>query len=327
MSRPNRHGFTLVELLVVVVIISMLMALLVPSIAAARRRVRQTECLNNLKELGEGVLQYANDVGHFPGYANPSISEKYETKKNKTYVLHYSWVVAIFPYTGHEDVWQGWRRVEVWDDILKIMRFPRPTIGVTICPEDPQKTAKSKGDAAGDGAAGLSYVANVRYFGDRLLANPPETIGLSDVAAPANTIMLSERTTPIDNPTPTPPTGFGPPDGIITTPALNPPGTDFNPPQTWAPWQPVEKGSVPSPQDMLNLKWSVCFNVTWRNPDNTLYDPDPTISALLDAWVTPETLVTSFLSSTHNGGVNAIFFDGHGELINLDRKSRELAGQ
>src|SRR5688572_24308861 len=55
------RGFTLIELLVVIAIIAILAAILFPVFAQARAKARQTACLNNLKQLGLGVMLYAQD--------------------------------------------------------------------------------------------------------------------------------------------------------------------------------------------------------------------------------------------------------------------------
>ena len=52
-------GFTLVELLVVISIIGLLMALLTPAIQAARESSRRTQCANNLRQFGVGLLARA----------------------------------------------------------------------------------------------------------------------------------------------------------------------------------------------------------------------------------------------------------------------------
>ena len=60
-SRPRTVGFTLIELLVVVAVIATLAALLFPVLSSARGRARQAQCASNLKQIGMGLLNYAQD--------------------------------------------------------------------------------------------------------------------------------------------------------------------------------------------------------------------------------------------------------------------------
>ncbi|HEX2951023.1 MAG TPA: prepilin-type N-terminal cleavage/methylation domain-containing protein [Armatimonadota bacterium] len=61
MSPKTQNGFTLIELLVVIAIIAILAAILFPVFAKAREKARQTQCINNCKQIGMAIALYAQE--------------------------------------------------------------------------------------------------------------------------------------------------------------------------------------------------------------------------------------------------------------------------
>ena len=70
-QRPPEFGFTLIGLVTVVVLLFLLAGTFLPVLRNAKKRADQVRCLNNLKQVGFGVLQYLpdnNDI--FPACAS-----------------------------------------------------------------------------------------------------------------------------------------------------------------------------------------------------------------------------------------------------------------
>src|SRR5439155_25134125 len=93
MPRARRPAFTLIELLVVIAIIAILAAILFPVFAMARERARMSACLSNMRQIGSGLMMYAQDWDETFPYT-------FFSDKEPIYV----WKNAVRPYLKSIDV-------------------------------------------------------------------------------------------------------------------------------------------------------------------------------------------------------------------------------
>ena len=66
MKKNKQAAFTLVELLVVAAIVGILAALLMTSLTRAKRRAQQTQCANNVRQLGLAIQEFRTANHTYP---------------------------------------------------------------------------------------------------------------------------------------------------------------------------------------------------------------------------------------------------------------------
>lgn len=89
-------GFTLTEVLVVLAIIGALIALLIPAVMHALEAARQSNCKNNMRQIGMALHLHHESHGRFP----PGI----EWKSSSGMALS-SWAVKLYPYLEEQPLY------------------------------------------------------------------------------------------------------------------------------------------------------------------------------------------------------------------------------
>jgi prepilin-type N-terminal cleavage/methylation domain-containing protein len=148
------RGFTLVELLVVIAIIGVLVALLLPAVQAARESARRTQCINNLRQLCLGLINYESSIGTFPiGFEFPE-GENPATLRN----MGPNWAVHLLPYIEEQAVHDRFDFTTfISNPVNEATRSMR--LGVMLCPTDIYNSQPLKMRPGGEWARG-NYAAN-----------------------------------------------------------------------------------------------------------------------------------------------------------------------
>lgn len=140
----SRRGFTLIELLVVIAIIGMLAVLVAPEWDKARTRAQSVTCVNNLREIGIGVLAYVGEHDNtYPEIEPNKINPVYDPKSEKE---------------------EGTEEHEV-QPLFETLEPYGVTAGVLKCPADLRK-----GTASYFNERGCSYQWRITVDGENMAA-------------------------------------------------------------------------------------------------------------------------------------------------------------
>jgi prepilin-type N-terminal cleavage/methylation domain-containing protein len=147
------RGFTLIELLVVIAIIAILAAILFPVFAQAREAARKTSCTSNQKQLGTGMVMYAQDYDEMYPVWRYIVPVSAEHPNGKV-----TWVENMQPYVKNKQIWR--------------------------CPSDisPRTNPTTQN----------SYWLNAHVFKWSGLAGAPNSATLAEIRYPATTILFCD---------------------------------------------------------------------------------------------------------------------------------------
>lgn len=161
MNQPTRRGFTLVELLIVIAIIGTLVGLLLPAVQRARESARQTQCLNNVRQLSLAIQGIVTSTsGEFPGWVqvqridDTAAIDLYPqtTMPDKGTDIAISWAGKLLPQIEQGGLWE---QITTNNGGVGFDYAAVPRLDVFICPSN---------ESTNQELPLLTYVANTGYF-------------------------------------------------------------------------------------------------------------------------------------------------------------------
>ena len=326
MYRRTRSGFTLVELLVVIAIIGILMSLLFVGLGVAREKARQLTCLKHLQQLGQASQSFETAKKHFPGWQqviarDASLPlEHPSTLPGATTNKIASWQVVLLDYIEQRPLY------DLWDDQTISKWVPDPISGQPVlngnlahylemynCPS--QSSLRKNGPFT-------AYVANRGYY--PLATDPapfnnasskgPSTVGYDywDSQAGDNGIFVDRVPIPTTS-------GSLKPHDPVTIPKVASSDVDDGLSNTLLISENLVAGQWWQPGLESTFVWlyateSSCPPSPSKPAPTQVVTEQMRINGLRNT-VTTLTSQTARPSSRHQGGVNAVFADGHTALI------------
>lgn len=154
-ATPGPPQFTLRGMFVLIAVVALLLGLLLPALNAAREAARQTQCQNNLKQIGLGMHNYHDTFKALPLAYTPD--ENMRPRR--------SWRVAISPFLESSPFYDQYHHDEPWDS-----RYNRQLGDGTLfycyqCPSD-QAPGVNTSYVAVTGVGTAWPAPNVSHFKD-----------------------------------------------------------------------------------------------------------------------------------------------------------------
>ena len=276
----RRRGFTLIELLVVIAIIGILMGLLLPAVQNAREAGRRAACTNNMRQIGLAIQAYESKKSNLPGWAN-----------QLTGGLVVSWPTVILPNLERADVFNEWNPLGSLPSDQNLY----PAIDAFMCPSSPPDTETN---------GTLCYAANAGSGLERLTSTNTQAKGDGVFVSRVSVGSIAASSSNLDQ--------ISAGDGTANTLMM------------------TEKcGTAVSPQMPL---FGVVNTVSYGSTHWVMNENAPKVVML--PWWMPTTNVINlaadppqggvnvnnypayrFPSSSHPGGANVVFADGHTQFL------------
>src|SRR5690242_10046821 len=182
----RRRGFTLIELLVVIAIIAVLIALLLPAVQAAREAARRSQCVNNLKQLGLGVMNYESTHGMLPPSCTYSVAVVGNNFSMKARLLPFLEQSSVFNATNYSIAYNAAQNGTASSS----------TLNTFLCPSDANQNNRVMASYAGHNFGETSYGNNIgtsMSFNGGRFDGPAYSLG-SNLGAPVSLAMITDGT-------------------------------------------------------------------------------------------------------------------------------------